>query len=110
MAISKPKLSRIVAQQLPEFIREDYPTFVAFLEAYYEYLESQNSNLYDIRDIDKTLDNFINYLAKGGATGIESFAGSCAFCSSAASLKAFLTSFINRLLAESVLILSKSAS
>lgn len=61
MAISKPKLSRIIAQQLPEFIREDYPTFVAFLEAYYEYLESQDTNLYDIRDIDKTLDNFITY-------------------------------------------------
>ena len=57
----RPKLSRIVAQQLPEFIREDYPTFVAFLEAYYEYMETQDVNLYDIRDIDKTLDRFIEY-------------------------------------------------
>jgi hypothetical protein len=58
---TRPKLSRIVANQLPEFIREDYPTFVAFLEAYYEYLEQNDANLYDIRDIDKTLDRFIQY-------------------------------------------------
>jgi hypothetical protein len=57
----RPKLSRIVANQLPEFIREDYPTFVAFLEAYYEYLEQNDANLYDLRDIDKTLDRFIQY-------------------------------------------------
>jgi len=57
----RPKLSRIVANQLPEFIREDYPTFVAFLEAYYEYLEQNDANLYDLRDIDKTLDSFIKY-------------------------------------------------
>jgi hypothetical protein len=57
----RPKLSRIVANQLPEFIREDYPTFVAFLEAYYEYLEQNGANLYDLRDIDKTLDRFIEY-------------------------------------------------
>ena len=58
---TRPKLSRIVANQLPEFIREDYPTFVAFLEAYYEYLEQNDANLYDLRDIDKTLDSFIKY-------------------------------------------------
>jgi len=60
----RPKLSRIVAQQLPEFIREDYPTFVAFLEAYYEYMETQDVNLYDVRDIDKTLDRFIDYFQR----------------------------------------------
>ena len=60
MAI-RPKLSRIVANQLPEFIREDYPTFVAFLEAYYEYLEQNDADLYQLRDIDTTLDRFIQY-------------------------------------------------
>jgi hypothetical protein len=57
----RPKLSRLVASQLPGFIRDDYPTFVAFLEAYYEYLEQNDANLYDLRDIDKTLDRFIEY-------------------------------------------------
>lgn len=58
---TRPKLSRIVANQLPEFIREDYPTFVSFLEAYYEYLEQNDANAYELRDIDKTLDRFITY-------------------------------------------------
>lgn len=61
MAITKPKISSLVASQLPEFIREDYPTFVAFLQAYYEYLETTQADLFTIRDIDKTLDNFIEF-------------------------------------------------
>jgi len=59
--INKPKLSSLVSKQLPEFIREDYPTFVAFLEAYYEWLGTQDADLYTLRDIDKTLENFIQY-------------------------------------------------
>jgi hypothetical protein len=58
---TRPKLSRIIASQLPDFIREDYPTFVAFLEAYYEYLEQNDADLYNLRDIDKTLELFIEY-------------------------------------------------
>jgi hypothetical protein len=61
MAITKPKISSLVASQLPEFIREDYPTFVAFLQAYYEYLETTQADLVTIRDIDKTLDSFIEF-------------------------------------------------
>lgn len=57
----RPKLSKLVASQLPEFIREDYPTFVAFLEAYYEYVENNDMDLYKVRDIDSTLDSFIDY-------------------------------------------------
>lgn len=32
-------VSAIVGSQLPEFIQQNYPNFVAFVEAYYEYLE-----------------------------------------------------------------------
>lgn len=35
------KNSILVAQQLPGFIREDYPKFISFLEAYYEFLENE---------------------------------------------------------------------
>lgn len=38
------KTSILVASQLPEFIRQDYPTFVRFLEAYYEFLENKLGN------------------------------------------------------------------
>lgn len=60
MAIKRPNLSSLVSRQLPEFVREDYQTFVAFLEAYYEYMDAQpDSDLKTLRDIDTTLDSFI---------------------------------------------------
>lgn len=35
------KTSLLVNSQLPEFIREEYPQFISFLEAYYQFLETQ---------------------------------------------------------------------
>ncbi len=57
--MAKVDICSVVSRQLPEFVREDYPTFVAFVEAYYEYLKTQQVNLDDIKDLDKTLDKFI---------------------------------------------------
>ena len=54
-------LQAVVNRQLPEFVREDYPTFVAFVEAYYEYMQSQGVDLNELRDIDTTLDSFVQY-------------------------------------------------
>lgn len=59
--ITKPKLSSLVSTQVPEFVRSDYQSFVAFLEAYYEYLETTQQSLEDLRDLDKTLDSFVRY-------------------------------------------------
>ena len=63
----KEKVSQLVNSQLPEFIRSDYTTFVAFLEYYYQFLEQdqnalelvQNARQYS--DIDQTADSFVNY-------------------------------------------------
>jgi hypothetical protein len=65
------KTSILVNRQVPEFVRDEYPKFVAFLEAYYEFLETQantsiSSNnlvttaktLRNIRDVDDSLDRF----------------------------------------------------
>jgi hypothetical protein len=57
--MSRTQLSSVVSRQIPEFIREDYPTFVAFVEAYYEYLQEQGVDLSTTRDLDKTLDEFV---------------------------------------------------
>lgn len=54
---------------LPEFVKteEDYKTFVAFMEAFYEYVEQSKGqtgsirNLRSFQDIDDALDDFINY-------------------------------------------------
>ena len=61
------KISELVNSQLPEYIRSDYTTFVAFLEYYYKFLEQdqgalelvQNARQYS--DIDKTTSSFVNY-------------------------------------------------
>ena len=61
------KLSSLVLSQLPEFIQSDYNTFVAFLQAYYAYLEQdQNAqevlqNARSYADIDRTIDSFVEY-------------------------------------------------
>ena len=39
------KISTVVSSQLPEFVRSDHPTFIAFVKAYYEYLEQSNTIL-----------------------------------------------------------------
>lgn len=59
--MSKVNLSAIVSSQLPEFIRDDYPTFIAFVEAYYEYLDSILLDINTTSNIDTTLDSFIQY-------------------------------------------------
>jgi len=54
-----------VPEQLPEFVRFDHPTFVAFLEAYYEWMETQDQalnisfGLRDLSDVDDTLEEFV---------------------------------------------------
>ena len=57
--MARVKHTSVVARQLPEHIREDYPTFVAFVEAYYEYLQDQGVDFSTIRDIDNTLESFV---------------------------------------------------
>lgn len=65
------KTSLLVSRQVPEFVRDEYPTFVTFLEAYYQFLEGTantgiNANnlvstaktLRDIRDVDVSLNDF----------------------------------------------------
>jgi len=61
---SNNKTSYLVTSQLPEFVRSDHPTFITFLEKYYEYLE-QNGKLLDISknfnrylDVDHANDQF----------------------------------------------------
>lgn len=62
MALVKAKVSSVVSRQVPEFIREDNAQFIAFLEAYYEFLEqTEKRDLQNTRDIDDTVDSFIQY-------------------------------------------------
>ena len=57
-------IQSVVKAQIPEHIREDYPTFVAFVEAYYDYMQRNGVDLKQIRDIDETLEDFIGQFKK----------------------------------------------
>ena len=72
------KTSLLVNRQLPEFVRDEYPLFQSFLEAYYEFLENEQGNqkndliakskdLRFVSDVDASVssfeDNFFNTYA-----------------------------------------------
>ena len=83
MILNNHNTSIRIPKQLPEFIRDDinYQTFIAFLQAYYSWLETSNAanslntlvqssnqgvthgsqNLLGYTDIDTTIDDFIQY-------------------------------------------------
>ena len=69
MAISK-KVSTLVKNQLPDFIREDAPLFQKFVEGYYEFLEQGNNvievsrKLETYQDIDTSVDKYIEYIKR----------------------------------------------
>jgi hypothetical protein len=60
--MSDLKTSILVKKQLPLFVQEEYPKFISFLEAYYEFLDntllSRGKELRDISNIDDSLDQF----------------------------------------------------
>ena len=56
--------SPIIAHRLPEFVQTDHPTMVAFIQAYYEWLDQQADQGYvrtpaaldGLADVDKTIE------------------------------------------------------
>ena len=67
--MSDLRTSLLVNRQVPEFIREEYPIFISFLEAYYEYLENKQGTqlndltqrakeLRNLSDVDDSIDDF----------------------------------------------------
>ena len=59
---NRVKLSAVLPKQLPEFIREDYPLFIKFLQHYYDYLDTQDVDIKSVRDLDVTADNFVQHI------------------------------------------------
>jgi len=63
----KSKLSTQVANQFPDFYKEEGQNFLAFIEGYYEYLEQNGKlteaiqNLEDYKDINTTLDQYLTH-------------------------------------------------
>lgn len=69
-------ISVFLEQQLPSFYLEEGPNFVAFIRAYLEWLEDNNNPYYksrrllEYRDIDLTLDAFVQSFVDKYLTGI----------------------------------------
>ena len=61
MATTKNKISVLIPEQLPDFIKSDHPDFVGFIKKYYEFLESAELKL-------KTLGNNDSILTEEGST------------------------------------------
>lgn len=70
------KSRSVVDAQLPNFIRNDYPVFVEFLKAYYDYLDTQkiHRNIESLRDIDTTLTDFVGLLKNELAQAVPNYA------------------------------------
>jgi len=75
MAITELPMHKSIAEilkdrSIPEFVKRDYPTFIAFISSYLEFMEQSKSphdiaiHLKDYRDIDTTLDEFIEFFRK----------------------------------------------
>jgi len=66
MAVTE-KISSLVQNQFPAFYKEEGPKFLAFMEAYYEYMEQNGKltdgirNLKSYSDIDKTTEEYLDY-------------------------------------------------
>lgn len=66
------QVSDLVSTRLPEFVRVDHPTLVAFLEAYYEWLQVSDRggkllspmSLGDVIDVDDTMSEFLDHFKK----------------------------------------------
>jgi len=81
------KISPLVEFHFPAFYREEGPKFIAFVKAYYEWLEQSeyiinnedvapktlhySRNLFEIKDIDKTPEEFLNFFKNKFLRGVS---------------------------------------
>lgn len=58
-------VSTIVKNQFPDYMKAEAPNLIAFVQAYYEWVEQSDliygRDLTDLRDIDNTIDSFLAY-------------------------------------------------
>ena len=77
METLQKNISNLIEQQFPAIYRESGPTFVAFVQEYYKWMEQQGGITYYTRrmpelwDIDETLDQFVNHFRNKYLTNIQ---------------------------------------
>ena len=66
--LNKKTISAHIESQLPEFVRQDHGTFVDFVEAYYQWLETSNNpylmpyQTMTYKDVDRTVSVFLDQI------------------------------------------------
>lgn len=69
-------ISNFVQNQFPQFYQEEGPDFILFMKAYYEWMEEtgnpirESRTLFDYRDIDNTIESFLEFFQKKYLYGI----------------------------------------
>lgn len=69
----KNKISTLVKNQFPEYVRSEYDTFLLFVESYYKFLETDSGaqeivqNALSYSDIDRTASSFVYYFLQNYA-------------------------------------------
>ena len=69
-------ISNFIKNQFPLFYNEEGPDFILFVKAYYEWMETEGQpilearKIFDYRDIDITLEVFLEYFQKKYLYGI----------------------------------------
>jgi hypothetical protein len=69
-------ISNFISNQFPRFYEEEGPNFILFTKAYYEWMEEsgnpikESRSLFDYRDIDNTIDEFLEYFQRKYLYGI----------------------------------------
>jgi hypothetical protein len=67
MKFTEKLISPFIQSQFPAFYEEEGPQFIAFIKAYYEWMETEGQAIYqtrrltEYRDIDSTLEDFVLY-------------------------------------------------
>jgi hypothetical protein len=70
-------ISNLIKSQFPAFYNDEGPVLIAFMNAYYEWMEqtgnpvNQSRNLFAYSDIDQTLDQFVVYFSNTYLKGIQ---------------------------------------
>ena len=69
-------ISNFISNQFPQFYQEEGPNFILFTKAYYEWMEESGNpigearSLFDYRDIDNTIEEFLEHFQRKYLYGI----------------------------------------